>query len=49
MCSPLLQVNGLLLEVCYRFKVGVSNSQGMGFPSDYSEEFCVPFSDNEGQ
>ena len=35
-----LQMNGLLLDACYRFKVGVSNSQGMGFPSEFSEEIC---------
>lgn len=44
------QVTGLTVgeRSCYKFKVVVSNSQGTGFPSAYSEDFCVPDSNNQG-
>ena len=42
------QVTGLLVGMCYEFKVVVSNSQGAGFPSAYSEDLCVPNSKNQG-
>ena len=48
-CISSSQVTGLTVGECYNFKVVVSNSQGAGFPSAHSEDFCVPDSDSDTQ